>query len=71
MSRKFESAGKGLQRSLMENKPWRSREPRSPSKKVETLRAKSLSAKQARGVRGGGVNAASKQLSFSKYSFKY
>ena len=43
-----------------------------PSKKVKTLRAKSLSAKQAKGVKGGGANAASKQPSIHfKYDFKY
>jgi hypothetical protein len=41
---------------------------KKPSKKVKTLRAKSLSAKQAKGVRGGGVNAAAKQLGIH---FKY
>jgi hypothetical protein len=32
---------------------------KKPSKKVKTLRAKPLSAKQAKGIRGGGSIAAS------------
>jgi hypothetical protein len=42
------------------------------SKKVKTLRAKPLSAKQAKGVRGGGPTAASKQSGIHfKYDWKY
>ena len=45
---------------------------KKPSKKVKTLRTKSVSAKQAKGVRGGGVNAASKLSSTHiKYDWKY
>jgi hypothetical protein len=40
-------------------------------KKVKSLRAKSLSAKQAKGVRGGSPNAAAKELSIIKYDWKY
>jgi hypothetical protein len=40
-------------------------------KKVKSLRAKSLSAKQAKGVRGGGPSVASKQPSHFKIDWKY
>jgi hypothetical protein len=68
---KHRSAGKGSAESEGEQTMATKRTKKS-SKKVKTLRAKSLSAKQAKGVRGGGPTAASKLSGIHiKYDWKY